>query len=909
MATSSAMNTSNEHIKYKITITQNSQSVANNTSNVTVSVNVYRTNTGYTTYGSGTIYCKINGTKYSASITSSDKITNSGIVLFSKTLNISHNSDGSKKLTCSAWIDHSQFSSSEQSYSQTLTTIPRKSTLSVANGTLNTEQKLTVTTLSSSFKHTITATCGSSSQTICSKSTSKSFSFTPPLTWASQNTTGTSVSVVYKITTYSGDTSIGTNTYTKTCSIPSSVKPSCTIAVSEATSYGAYVYGLSKLWVAVTPTLAYGSAIASYSTSVNGTTYTAASFTTGKLIKTGEITITTTVKDKRGRSATASKKITVVDKSTLTISNGTLGTAQTIKITEKSSTFKHKLIYKCGSTTGYILGGASSFSTALTTSWTPDKNLAKFNVFGTVVDVDFELETYTTNGALVGTSYYTKDFAIPNTEEFKPKCSISFSDATDISKKYGRYVKGKSKLAVTITPTLAYGSDIASYSVTANGVKYNTESFTTDLLTSSGELTISATVKDFRGRTGSAIGKLNVLDYAVPKIGKLTVGRCDKDGTKNNEGAFVKVTFSGSVTSLNDKNSAKYTIKYKKSTASSYTSVSLSDYQNQYSISNKTYVFAAETGSSYDVQFVIADDFKTITQKTSASTAFTLMHFSAGGTGVGIGKVSEAENTFDVGIDGRFRKNVTFGEKSGYHDGKTGVYVSNEGFIHIQRDTSKGNRPYLGFYLNNATDADGQIRVTADTGYMEFLSADGYKFDNHLYLPNSIGICGADADGTFKNAFTAQSTDGNTTIGHGNYAAKSGNTNIYGHDVNFAISNLAASSTFRPYRRQGDTINIVFRGAGYVTNSSKDVSFWIPCSIPIVGSPTATALSTDGFVLRQGSEYTHGSSAETFVNPSNYEAIATYGSGIYIKAEFTNTTNATNNDTIGIYWSGKITFS
>ena len=95
MATSSAMSTDNVYVKYTITVTQNSQSVTNNTSNVTVSVRFYRTNTGYTTWGTGTVYCKINGTQYSAAVTPSDKITNSGIVLFSKTLNIPHNADGS----------------------------------------------------------------------------------------------------------------------------------------------------------------------------------------------------------------------------------------------------------------------------------------------------------------------------------------------------------------------------------------------------------------------------------------------------------------------------------------------------------------------------------------------------------------------------------------------------------------------------------------------------------------------------------------------------------------------------------------------------------------------------------------------------------------------------------------------
>jgi hypothetical protein len=118
MGTSAAMSTSNSYVKYQITINQNSQNVPGNYSNVTVYVNFYRTNSGYSTYGTGTCYCKINSTTYSASVTTSQKITNSGITLFSKTLNIDHNSGGSKTLTRSAWISMDVLSSSEQSYSQ-----------------------------------------------------------------------------------------------------------------------------------------------------------------------------------------------------------------------------------------------------------------------------------------------------------------------------------------------------------------------------------------------------------------------------------------------------------------------------------------------------------------------------------------------------------------------------------------------------------------------------------------------------------------------------------------------------------------------------------------------------------------------------------------------------------------------
>lgn len=125
MAVSKNFSTSNKYIVYWIEMIQNSQSIANNTSNVTVRVWVKRTNTGYTTYGSGTVYCTINGTRYSASITSSQTITSSPRVLFTKTLNISHNSNGTKVLGISASISHARFSSGTNSANFTLTTIPR----------------------------------------------------------------------------------------------------------------------------------------------------------------------------------------------------------------------------------------------------------------------------------------------------------------------------------------------------------------------------------------------------------------------------------------------------------------------------------------------------------------------------------------------------------------------------------------------------------------------------------------------------------------------------------------------------------------------------------------------------------------------------------------------------------------
>lgn len=133
MATSSNFSTSNQYIKYRIVVTENSYSIPNNTSSVNVKVDAWRTNTGYTTSGTGTCHCTINGTKYSASISSSQSIShNSHTVLFNRTVTIPHNADGSKTIAVSAYIDHSRFSSSSQGFNVKLTTIPRQANLVTA---------------------------------------------------------------------------------------------------------------------------------------------------------------------------------------------------------------------------------------------------------------------------------------------------------------------------------------------------------------------------------------------------------------------------------------------------------------------------------------------------------------------------------------------------------------------------------------------------------------------------------------------------------------------------------------------------------------------------------------------------------------------------------------------------------
>ncbi|MDL2224685.1 DUF859 domain-containing protein [Eubacteriales bacterium OttesenSCG-928-M02] len=321
MATSSPMNTSNQYIKYTVTVTQNSQNINNNTSNVTVSVRVYRTNTGYTTYGSGTVYCRINGTTYTAGITSSQKITYDGIVLFVQTLDIPHNADGTKLLSTSAWISHSQFTSGEQGYDQWLSTIPRATTPNFSPGSANVGSTITINLprASGSFTHDITYRIGNLSGAIAYGAGS-STTWTIPTSLANAITNNTTGTVQIVTVTKNGGTTIGSVTSNYSIGVPNTAAYLPTIgsvSISEhvegiAEKFGAYVQSKSQLQISFTGSGAYSSTITKNQITANAQIFNANTATTSVLSGSGSQNIVLQTTDSRGRSASVTRTVDVL---------------------------------------------------------------------------------------------------------------------------------------------------------------------------------------------------------------------------------------------------------------------------------------------------------------------------------------------------------------------------------------------------------------------------------------------------------------------------------------------------------------------------------------------------------------------------------------------------------------------
>lgn len=316
---SSQFPTSNDHIVYWIEAIENSTSTSGNYSSMTVRVWVKRTNTGYTTYGTGTVYCTINGTQYSASISSTQKITSTAIKIFEKTLNVNHNSDGTKTLTMSSYIDHSQFTSSSHSWSLALTTIARTSQPSLSASSVNYGSSVTIYTnrADSSFTHTLRYSWNGHTGTIATGVTT-SYAWTVPNSFMDYIPDKTSTSGTIYCDTYSGSTKIGTKSVTLTTTVPSSVVPTFTsVTATEANTTVAnagtgYVQGLSQLKMTVNGASGvYSSTITKYSFSFEGNTYTSNNAVSSAIKGSGSLTLTATITDSRGRTASKSTTITV----------------------------------------------------------------------------------------------------------------------------------------------------------------------------------------------------------------------------------------------------------------------------------------------------------------------------------------------------------------------------------------------------------------------------------------------------------------------------------------------------------------------------------------------------------------------------------------------------------------------
>jgi hypothetical protein len=305
-----------------------SQSVANNTSSVTAKVQLVSTGSSYTINSSASKSgsLTINGTKYTFTFTAALS-GNQVKTIYTKTVTVAHNSDGSKTCSFSATaginvtLSDTYYGNVTASGSGAFDTIARASTISsvtesvAINGT--NAVTVAISRKASTFTHTVVFKLGSYSKTTEDVGTSTSYAI--PTSWINAMPSATSGTGTVTVTTYSGSTKIG-SAVSKSfkVTVPSGVVPTISaVTISEAVAglaaqFGGYVQSKSKLSVSITAAGVYGSTIKSYKTTIQGANFTAKSFTSGVLSKSGTSTITITATDSRGRTASTTRSLNVI---------------------------------------------------------------------------------------------------------------------------------------------------------------------------------------------------------------------------------------------------------------------------------------------------------------------------------------------------------------------------------------------------------------------------------------------------------------------------------------------------------------------------------------------------------------------------------------------------------------------
>lgn len=314
--------TSNQYIVGKVAWSS-TPNTANNSSSVTATVTMWRTNTGYTTNRVFEPTLTINGN--AKSISQRFQISyNSNTVIMTHTVTVPHNADGTKSITINikgkilAGTTGSAYTINSTNGTAKLDTIPRASQPRLSSSSRAIGQSVTIYTdrASSSFTHTITYKIGATTGTI-SSSAGDSVTWTVPDV-SNRITNSTSGTCTITCVTKSGSTTIGTKTVNLTITIPnaapylptiSSITTSMVRGPGAPSGMTAYVSGYSKISASMSGASAGKNAsITSYKLIINGVTYNSSSATSDVISKSGTVTVTAQITDSRGRSSTVVTK-------------------------------------------------------------------------------------------------------------------------------------------------------------------------------------------------------------------------------------------------------------------------------------------------------------------------------------------------------------------------------------------------------------------------------------------------------------------------------------------------------------------------------------------------------------------------------------------------------------------------
>lgn len=218
------------------------------------------------------------------------------------------------------------------------------------------------------------------------------------------------------------------------------------------------------------------------------------------------------------------------------------------------------------------------------------------------------------------------------------------------------YVCGKSRIALSLPDAAgAWGSSIARHTFTC-GDATSTEDTAEFLLTKSGIVPLTGSVRDSRGRVGEAPGvTIEVLPYRAPALEGITLQRCREDGTADPNGSCMCVGYHAQYAPCGGYNGAEVHLSVSRTDGSVVIEEQLPAEENGAAL-----IQGLDPTRSYHVRIGIEDAFDSGVYEYRLPSAERILHANASGHGLAVGKMSEAD-AFEVAWPAVFHNAVYVG--------------------------------------------------------------------------------------------------------------------------------------------------------------------------------------------------------------------------------------------------------
>lgn len=409
-----------------------------------------------------------------------------------------------------------------------------------------------------------------------------------------------------------------------------------------------------------------------------------------------------------------------------------LGTTITVTLKAASSSFTHKLYHDFWEGTwtqmGTTYGANATAGLAMPLDWAtriPDR-----------AQGNGRIRCVTYNGSnVVGEKIVTFYANVPATVKPVVNDITVKDDSASIASKFSAFVQSRSALDVIVDAEGAYGSTIKNCVVGCEGKNYNGANITTQIISGSGQIPVTVTVTDTRGRKDTYTKMVSVLPYSPPLVNTFSVQRTNASYQPDETGAYALITLDFAITPLNNLNDKAYTVYRRKKGDTAWTTVQTG--------SVYTYSGDIKVGAVFDTDYphearVVVEDFFTQTEVVydNIPTGTTVYDIHDSGLSICFGGVSQRgadERAIDFKMDvyDKFGARINNG-LARYTDNSTNAIDPNttiEELILTNKNTPEsGKMMYISTVFYN-----GKSATVARSQLARPYSADGSLWERYYY--------------------------------------------------------------------------------------------------------------------------------------------------------------------------------